>query len=81
MEQAIRDSVRHAFQHPEDSRPYVKDHAQEMEPAVLDAHIGLYVNRFSLDLGSEGETAIGILLRKGEEAGVFPPSHAPLFLS
>jgi 1,4-dihydroxy-6-naphthoate synthase len=80
MEQAIRESVRYAFQHPEDSRPYVKGHAQEMEPSVLDAHIGLYVNRFSLDVGSEGEAAIRLLLRKGEEAGVFTPSLAPLFL-
>jgi 1,4-dihydroxy-6-naphthoate synthase len=81
MEQAIRASVQHAFQHPEDSRPYVKGHAQEMDPSVLDAHIGLYVNRFSLDVGIEGETAIALLLRRGEEAGVFPTSPAPLFLS
>jgi predicted solute-binding protein len=39
------------------------------------------VNRFSLDVGIEGETAIALLLRRGEEAGVFPTSPAHLFLS
>lgn len=80
VEGAIRASVAHAFAHPSDSRPYCRQHAQEMDEKVLEAHIGLYVNSFSHDLGEEGERAIALLLERGEKAGLFPPSPFPPFL-
>jgi 1,4-dihydroxy-6-naphthoate synthase len=61
-EVAIRDSVEHAFAHPEASRGYVRAHSQEMSDDVCDAHIALYVNEFSVDLGDEGMVAIERLL-------------------
>jgi 1,4-dihydroxy-6-naphthoate synthase len=61
-EQAIRASVQHAFDHPQASRAYVRAHAQEMSDAVCDAHIALYVNRFSLDIGDDGARAISRLV-------------------
>ena len=61
-ERAIRDSVQYAFDHPEASRPYVRAHAQEMSDAVCDAHIALYVNAHSLDVGDDGMRAIARLV-------------------
>src|SRR5689334_14512930 len=58
IDQALRRSVEHAFAHPADSREYVRAHAQEMDDAVTQQHIDLYVNRFSVDLEDEGERAI-----------------------
>ena len=60
-ERAIRASVQYAFDHPEASRAYVRTHAQELSDAVCDAHIALYVNAFSLDVGEEGLRAIARL--------------------
>jgi 1,4-dihydroxy-6-naphthoate synthase len=80
IEAAIRASVDHAFAHPADSRRYCRQHAQEMDDAVLASHIGLYVNSFSRDVGKEGERAISLLLQRGEEAGLFPRSTALPFL-
>jgi 1,4-dihydroxy-6-naphthoate synthase len=57
-ERAIRASVQHAFDHPEASRAYVRAHSQEMSDAVCDAHIALYVNAHSLDIGDDGLRAI-----------------------
>jgi 1,4-dihydroxy-6-naphthoate synthase len=57
-ERAIRSSVEHAFAHPEASRAYVRAHSQELSDEVCDAHIALYVNEFSVDLGEEGLAAI-----------------------
>lgn len=57
-EQAIRASVQYAFDHPEASRAYVRAHAQELSDAVCGAHIALYVNAQSLDIGVEGVRAI-----------------------
>ena len=64
IETAIRASVAHAFAHPESSRSYVRAHAQEMSDEVCDAHIRLYVNEFSLDVGDEGLRAIERLVEQ-----------------
>ena len=50
---------------PDASREYVAAHSQEMDPAVCQAHIDLYVNDVTLDYGPEGEEAIERLLRRG----------------
>jgi 1,4-dihydroxy-6-naphthoate synthase len=61
VERAIRASVQYAFDHPEASRAYVRAHSQEMSDEVCDAHIKLYVNELSLDVGDEGLRAIARL--------------------
>jgi len=61
-ERAIRASVQYAFDHPAASRSYVRAHAQELSDAVCDAHIKLYVNALSLDVGDEGLRAIARLV-------------------
>lgn len=57
-ERAIRASVQHAFDHPSDSRAYVRANSQELSDEVCDAHIRLYVNEHSLDIGDDGLRAI-----------------------
>jgi 1,4-dihydroxy-6-naphthoate synthase len=57
-EAAVRASVEHAFAAPAASRAYVREHSQELSDEVCDAHIALYVNEFSVDLGDEGLAAI-----------------------
>jgi len=51
-----------------------------MSDEVCSAHIELYVNRFSLDLGSEGEAAVTALLSRAEAAGLVPSSTESIFL-
>lgn len=57
----IRNSIEFAFRNYPVIPTYVKFHAQEMDEHVMRQHIDLYVNDFSIDLGSEGKTAITIL--------------------
>jgi 1,4-dihydroxy-6-naphthoate synthase len=64
-EAAIRASVQYAFDAPEASRAYVRAHSQEMSDQVCDAHIRLYVNELSLDVGDEGMKAISRLVAAG----------------
>ncbi|MGW3202767.1 1,4-dihydroxy-6-naphthoate synthase [Streptomyces sp. NPDC001135] len=70
---SIRASVRAAWDDPEASRPYVMAHAQEMDPAVADQHIGLYVNEFTAGLGEDGYAAIRGLLTRAAAEGLVPP--------
>lgn len=62
---AIRASVQYAFDHPQASRAYVRQHSQEMSDEVCDQHIKLYVNELSLDVGDEGLRAIARLAAPG----------------
>ncbi|WP_405677357.1 1,4-dihydroxy-6-naphthoate synthase [Streptomyces sp. NBC_01511] len=70
---SARASVRMAWDDPAASRPYVRAHAQEMDPAVADQHIGLYVNEFTADLGPDGYAAVRGLLTRAAAEGLVPP--------
>ena len=79
VERALKAGVEYARMHPDEAARYIGEHAQEMSPEVCAAHIGLYVNDFSTDLGDEGVRAISCLLQRAEQAGLIPPSTVPLF--
>lgn len=68
----IRKSVSMAWANPAASHDFVLANAQEMEPDVVQRHIGLYVNEFTLELGKEGLAAAETLLGRAAEAGLTP---------
>lgn len=57
----IQSSLEYAFAHYPQLPSYVTAHAQEMEPEVMQQHIDLYVNKYSLNLGTAGKKAIKVL--------------------
>jgi len=63
-ERVIRKSVEYAFENPNSSAEFVKCHAQEMEKEIVDAHIALYVNDYSISLGEQGRKAVKLLFEK-----------------
>lgn len=67
-----RASVEYAWAHPEASQDYVMSHAQEMDPEVAKAHINLYVNSFTANLGEDGYAAVTALLGRAAEEGLVP---------
>ncbi|MEH6378441.1 1,4-dihydroxy-6-naphthoate synthase [Streptomyces sp. KLMMK] len=73
LAEAARTSVRMAWDDPAASRPYVLEHAQEMDPKVADQHIGLYVNEFTAGLGENGYAAVRGLLTRAAAEGLVPP--------
>jgi 1,4-dihydroxy-6-naphthoate synthase len=74
-----RASVEYAWAHPEASRGYVLEHAQEMDPGVAQSHIELYVNRFTADLGADGYGAVTALLTRAAQEGLVPPIDAEAY--
>ena len=73
----VRESVERAWADPAASAAYVAAHAAEMDPEVQRRHIGLYVNRFTADLGEVGYAAARTLLDRAAAEG-FTPSVLPL---
>ena len=80
VNRVLRSSVEYAFAHREASLPFVREHAQEMSEDVMYRHIDLYVNEYSVDLGSEGRRAVQLLFERAQAAGIIAATSEPLFL-
>jgi 1,4-dihydroxy-6-naphthoate synthase len=52
--------------------------AQELDPSVAEAHIALYVNDFTVELGEEGRACAQELLGRAEAAGLVPATDRDL---
>jgi 1,4-dihydroxy-6-naphthoate synthase len=78
IDRALRASVVYAFKHPEASRRYVSEHAQEMDAAVAAQHIQLYVNEYTLALDEHAvHTLLDFAHQQDPDTGV---SRAPIFI-
>ena len=80
LNEAVRASLEYAWAHPQEPRTYIRQHALEMSDEVMQAHIDLYVNDFSRDVGEEGERAVRELYRRAVQAGAVEPNDLPLFV-
>ena len=72
----LRASVDYAFDHPEASRAYVREHAKEMDDSVMQRHIDLYVNDYSRSLD---EAAVMRFLEFAQEHRHGPKSGGEIF--
>jgi len=77
----LRKSVEFAFANPKSGLSFIREHAQEMEEAVMYKHIELYVNQYSLDLGVEGRKAIDILFDMAQKKGLIPELSNSLYVN
>lgn len=64
VERVLRSSVQFAMQNPAAGLNFIKHHAQSMKDEVVQKHIQLYVNDFSLDLSEKGRQAIDKLFEQ-----------------
>lgn len=81
VERLIRKSIEFAFANPEASKEYVRCHSQEMEASVIQSHINLYVNNYSVNLGAEGEKAVKEMYAIGKENRIIPEMPDGIFIS
>lgn len=61
IEELIRNSIQFAYNNPDASKDYIRSLAQELDDTVIQQHINLYVNDFSLSLGNTGMKALRTL--------------------
>lgn len=83
INQLVRESLLFAYENYPPVSDYVKEHAVELDEKVMQQHIELYVNDFSLDFGEKGREAIEELYKvyleiDGNE--ISSTSHSDLFL-
>jgi len=63
----VGDSLRWAYTHDAEAFTLCREYSQDLNPDVVRAHIQLYVNSFSEDVGSEGHAAVAFFLEKQQE--------------
>lgn len=80
VNRVLKRSIQFAFANPTSSHDFVKKYAQEMSDEVIQKHIGLYVNSFTLELGEEGENAIKSLYDYAMEKQIVVLEHNDIFV-
>lgn len=80
VNRVLKKSVEYAFKHPKSGIDFIRKHAQEMSEEVMYKHIGLYVNKYSIDLGEEGKQAVQVLFEKALSLNLIPSTKKSLFL-
>jgi 1,4-dihydroxy-6-naphthoate synthase len=73
-------SIDYAWAHQDEALPTMQRHARELAPEVLRAHVDLYVNAHTRDLGPLGEQTLNVLGERARAAGIVPPDAPPLRL-
>jgi 1,4-dihydroxy-6-naphthoate synthase len=67
---ALRDSIQHALDHREEALEYAMQFARDLDPALANRFVGMYVNDRTLNYGPDGREAIHKLLEMGYDRGI-----------
>jgi 1,4-dihydroxy-6-naphthoate synthase len=76
IDEEIRASLKRAWAHPDECADFVRRNAQEMAPQVVQSHIDLYVNDYSLNADV---AAVERLVALGEKRGLYTGSAKGIF--
>jgi 1,4-dihydroxy-6-naphthoate synthase len=71
--QALRDSIQYALDHREEALAYAMQFARDLDTAMADKFVGMYVNERTLDYGADGREAVRRMLEMGYKAGIIGP--------
>jgi 1,4-dihydroxy-6-naphthoate synthase len=68
----LKESIRYALDHRGEALEYALRYARDLEPALADRFVGMYVNDWTIDYGPKGRQAVRTLLARAAEAGLVP---------
>jgi 1,4-dihydroxy-6-naphthoate synthase len=77
----VRRSLEYAYYDSFASYDFVSRNAKEMDSTIMNNHIKLYVNDYTIDLGKNGKEAIQVMFRIAGEKGVIPSLPERIFLT
>ena len=80
VQRLIRKSIEYAFENPSESLAFVKRNAQEMDTEVMQKHINLYVNDYSISLGEKGKAAIEYMYEFSVKCDLIDSTNKDLFV-
>ncbi len=68
----LRESIRYALDNREDALQYAMQFARDMDAALADRFVAMWVNDLTLDYTERGREAVTRLLSEGFERGIIP---------
>src|SRR4051795_12811210 len=68
----LRQSIVYALEHRQEALDYALRYARDLDPALADRFVGMYVNDWTVDYGPRGREAVRLLLTRAAEAGLVP---------
>ena len=68
----LRESIVYALEHREEALEYALTYARDLDPALADRFVGMYVNDWTVDYGPRGRDAVRTLLTRAWDAGLIP---------
>ena len=77
----LKQSIQYSLEHRERGLAYAMTYARDMETALADKFVGMYVNDYTLDYGEKGRAGVRELLHRGNIAGIIPHSVDADFVS
>ena len=80
INQFISSSVSYAFKNPLGTYSYIKQYSQSLSEEVIQSHINLYVNDYTIDLKEKGKKSIETLFEKAYERNLVPELRSKIFL-
>jgi 1,4-dihydroxy-6-naphthoate synthase len=81
VNRVVRRSLEYAYKDSFASYDFVSGNAREMDSTVMNNHIKLFVNEYTLNLGSKGREAIVELFRIARQKDVIPELPERIFLT
>ena len=68
----LRESIRYSLANREDALEYAMQFARDMDPALADRFVAMWVNDLTLDYTDRGREAVQRMLMEGFERGIIP---------
>jgi 1,4-dihydroxy-6-naphthoate synthase len=72
VSQLLRESISYSLEHREDALQYAMQFARDMDPALADRFVAMWVNDLTMDYTDRGREAVRRLLEEGFEKGIIP---------
>jgi len=76
----LRESIQYGLAHRADALGHAMQYGRDLDRALADQFVGMYVNDWTLDYGVRGRQAVGLLLERGYAAGILPSQIEPEFV-
>lgn len=80
ISQLLHESIRYGLAHREEALGHAMRYGRDLDRALTDRFVGMYVNAWTLDYGDRGRQAVRLLLQRGYEQGMLPAKVEPEFV-
>jgi 1,4-dihydroxy-6-naphthoate synthase len=72
ISELLKQSILYGLEHREAALTYALQYARDMDRALADRFVGMYVNDWTLDYGPRGRAAVARLMDEGHQRGFLP---------